>query len=136
MNPVRQGLYGVFNADATLKALLSASNAIYHRVAPQNAVFPVMVFSRVAGTPEWAFDSASLQWDVWLVKGVHKGSSSSPAEAIDARVKALLTDATFPVTGRTLIGIYPEMDVDYEEVTAGEIYHHVGSHFRVVTQPN
>lgn len=135
MNPVRAAIFAVLNADATLKALLSAPTAIYHRVVPQNATLPAVVLSRMAGTPEWQFDSAHIQTDVWLVKGVAKGSSSTPAEDIAARVDALLTDAVFTVTGRTLLGIYRELDVDYEEVTSGEVYHHVGSNFRVVTAP-
>lgn len=135
MNPVRQAIFGVLNGDATLKALLSTPTAIYHRVVPQNATLPAVVFSRMAGTPEWAFDSSGLQNDVWLVKGVAKGATSSPAEDIDARVKALLTDASFTITGRVLNGIYPELDIDYEEVTAGEVYHHVGSQYRVVSEP-
>ena len=136
MNPVRQALFGVLNGDATLKALLSTPTAIYHRVVPQNATLPAVVFTRMAGTPEWSFDSAYLQTDIWLVKGVAKGSSSSPAEDIDARVRVLLTDTKFSVTGRTLTAIFPELDIDYEEVTAGEVYHHVGSQYRLTTEPN
>lgn len=136
MNPVRAGLFSVLNADATLKALLSAPNAIYHRVVPQNALLPAVVFSRMAGTPEWMFDSAHIQNDVWLVKGVNKGSSSTPAEDIAARVDVLLNDAVLTVTGRTALAIFRELDVDYEEITNGETYHHVGAQYRAVTQPN
>lgn len=135
MNPVRAALFSVLNGDATLKALLSSPNAIYHRVVPQNATLPAVVFTRIAGTPQWAMDSAAIQWDVWLIKGVNKGSSSSPAENIDARVKVLLTDPMFPITGRVLNACFPEMDIDYEEVTAGEVYHHVGANYSVTTEP-
>jgi hypothetical protein len=135
MNPVRAALYTALSADTTLKALLSSPTAIYHRVVPQGAGLPAVVLSKMAGTPEWMFDSAHIQTDVWLIKGIAKGSSSSPAETIAARVDLLLTDAVLAVTGRILLGIYRELDVDYEEISAGEIYHHVGAQFRVVTQP-
>ncbi len=135
MNPVRAALYTALAGDATLGALLSAPTAIYHRVVPQGGVLPVVVLSKMAGTPEWQFAGTHLQTDVWLIKGIAKGSSSSVAEDIAARASAVLNDAVLSVTGRILLSIKRELDVDYEEVTSGELYHHVGSNFRVVTQP-
>ena len=135
MNPVRAALWSKLSGDATLIALLSGPGAIHHRIIPQGGALPAVVLSRLAGTPEWMFDSAHIQSDVWLIKGVSKGSSSSVAEDIAARVDALLTDAVFAVTGRVLLAVYREMDVDFEELTSGELYHHVGANYRVQTQP-
>jgi hypothetical protein len=135
MNPVRSALYAALAADGALTALLSSPTAIHHRVVPQNGALPALVFSKVAGTPEWMFDSAHIQSDVWLIKGIAKGASSTRAEDIAARVDAVLTDAVFPVVGRVLLSVYRELDVDYEELTSGERYHHVGSNFRVQTEP-
>lgn len=135
MNPVRAAIYTRLSGDAVLTGLLSAPDAIYHRTIPQTGGFPAVVFSRQSGTPGWQFAGAHIQDDVWLVKAVSRGSSASPAEDIAARIDAVLTDAPLAVTGRLLLAVYRQSDVDYDEVDAGERYHHVGSQYRLVTQP-
>ena len=135
MNPVRGAIYSRLAADATLTGLLSAPDAIYHGTAPQTALFPLVVFQRLSGTPDWQFAQAHIQDDVWLVKAISRGSSASPAEDIAARVDAVLSDAPLAVAGRALLAVYRISDLDYDEVESGETYHHAGSQYRLVTQP-
>lgn len=135
MNPVRGAIYARLAADTTLTGLLSAPGAIYHSTAPQTAAFPLIVFQRLSGLPVWQFQTAHHQSDAWLVKGISRGSSASPAEDIAARIDAVLTDAPLVVTGGVLLGVWRESDVDYDEIDSGETYHHAGSQYRLVTQP-
>lgn len=132
MNPIRQAIYQRLQGDATLDALTAG---IHHAVAPQNAQMPAVVFNRQAGTPQWAFDSAHIQSDVWQVKAVDKNASASRAEDIAKRVDELLTDAPITVDDHTLLAIYRESDVEFLETADGLTYHHVGALYRVQTTP-
>lgn len=135
MNPVRGAIYSRLNGDATLATLLGAPGAIYHRTAPQTATFPLVVFSKLSGVPTRQFARAHIQGDIWLVKGISRGSSASPAEDIAARVDTVLSFAPLAITGYILLAVYRESDVDYDEIESGETYHHAGSQYRLVTQP-
>lgn len=135
MNPIRRALFERLSADTQLAALLSAPDAIYHGVAPASAAFPLVVLDKQAGTPTWQFAGGQVQSDVWLVKGVDRGSSANRVEDIAARVAQVLTDAPLVVAGRFLLAVYREADIDYDEIDSGATYHHAGATFRIVTAP-
>lgn len=135
MNEVRRAIYSRLAADATLTGLLSAPDAIFHGTAPQTSAFPLVTFQRLSGLPVWQFQTAHYQNDVWLVKGISRGSSASPAEDIAARIDFVLTDAPLTITGGVLLGVWRESDIAYDEVDAGRKYHHAGAQFRLVSQP-
>lgn len=136
MNEVREAIYERLAADATLTGLLSAPTAIYHQVAPQSAAAPLVVFNKAAGTPNWQFGGAHVQGDVWLVKAIDRGTSASRAEDIAARIDAVLTDAPLAIDGGVLLGVWRESDVDYLEIDGGDQWHHVGSQYRLLSQPS
>ncbi len=137
--PVRRALYGRMAGDGTLNALLGTpatgyAKAIYHQVAPEGAAFPFIIFQRQSGTPTESFgDPSALETDVWTIKGVDRATSSDTAEAIQARLAALLNDATLSISGTTAIYLRRTSDVEYAEIEDGVSYRHAGSLFRLVT---
>jgi hypothetical protein len=137
--PVRRALYGKLSGDTTLNGLLAApatgyAKAIYHQQAPSNAPHPFVIFQKQAGNPTETFgDPSALETDVWLVKAIDKNTSADPAEAIQARVIALLNDATLSISGHDLKYLRRESDVEYPEVSDGVQYKHAGALFRLIT---
>ena len=137
-NPVRRALYGKLAGDTTLNNLLGTpapgySKAIYHNAAPGAAAFPYVTFNKQAGTPTEAMaDPSAFETDVWQVKAVDKDTSATDAEAIAARVQALLNDAELSISGSTHLYLRRQSDVEYEEVTDGVRYQHVGALYRLV----
>jgi hypothetical protein len=135
----RRAIYGKLAGDTTLNNLLGTpasgySKSIYYQQVPQDANFPFVVFQKQAGTPTEAFGVPSaLETEVWLVKGIDRGATSDTAEAIQARIAALLNDASLSISGSTLLYLRRQSDVEYPEVDDGVQYHHAGSSFRLVT---
>lgn len=130
------------SGDTTLNNLLATpatgySKAIYHNQAPPGAQFPFVVFFKSAGTPGYTFKSgAAYKEDVWTIKAVDRNTTADLAEAIDARLDALLTDGTVSISGATQMYLRRESDVEYPEVDdAGVRFHHVGGTYRLVFEP-
>lgn len=135
MNPVRAAIYERLTGDDTLADLLSLPTAVHHQVAPQTASFPLIVFHKQAGTRDWQFGQAFIQWDVWTVKAIDRGPSASAAEAIDAQIDVVLSHAPLEIEGGVLLGVYRIQDVDYVETDAGATYRHVGGQYRLGSAP-
>lgn len=137
--PIRRAIYGKLSGDTTLNNLLGTpatgyTKSIYYQIVPAGAQFPFVVFQKQAGTPTQAFGAPSaMETDVWLVKGVDRDTTADDAEAIQARVMALLNDTTLTISGANLQFLRRESDVDYSEVDDGVTYRHAGSLFRLVT---
>lgn len=137
---VRRGIYGKLAGDTTLNNLLAApasgySKAIYHNVAPAGAGFPYVLFSKQSGVPtETLAAPTAFQTDVWLVKAVDQDTTANDAEAAASRVTVLLNDAALSISGASLMYLRRQSDVEYEEVTDGVRYQHVGSLYRLVFQ--
>lgn len=135
----RRAIYGKLAGDTTLTSMLGTppagkSQNIYDGVAFQNAGFPYVVLNKQSGTPAYALGSRAYDNEVWLIKGVDRGTDADVVEAISARLDALLTDATISISGRTQLYLRRISDVDYAEVVDGTIYRHSGSLFRLVYQ--
>lgn len=136
--PIRRALYGRLAGDNTLTGLLGTpangySQAIYYQQAPGNAHYPLVIFNKQSGVPTEAMGTPSaMENDVWLVKAIDESPSADNAEAIQARLQALLNDATLSISGGTLLYLRRSSDVEYSEVADGVPYHHAGSLFRLV----
>jgi hypothetical protein len=139
---VRRALYGRLASDTTLVGMLAPpptgyAKAIYHEQAPQNAQFPLVIFSRSSGVPTDTFgEPGALDTDVWLVKAIDDEHSSDNAEAIASRVQQLLNDATLSISGANHLYLRRESDVEYAEVAQGVEYRHHGSLYRLVIEPS
>jgi hypothetical protein len=120
--PVRRAIYGKLAGDTTLTNLLGTpatgfSKSIYHAEAPAGAGFT---------------DPSALEDDIWLVKGIDRSTTADTAEAIAARVKALLNDATLTISGATHLYLRRQSDVEYLETAEGVRYAHSGALYRLV----
>jgi hypothetical protein len=135
MDGVRVAIRAQLTADATLTALLSTAGAIFHRVAPRDAVPPYVIFDRQAGTEKETFGGEAGEGQVWLVKGICRGLDAGPAEAIDARVKTTLNLAELVVDGKPVQSVRRESRVEFGEADGAEQFHHVGALYRVDVQP-
>ena len=110
------------------------AQSIYYQQAPQTAQFPYVIFQKQDGRPTEAFDDPSaFENDIWLVKGIDRSASANIAEDIQARVIALLNDASLSISGADLTYLRRMSDVDYPETLDGVEYKHAGSLFRLVT---
>jgi hypothetical protein len=138
--PVRRAIYGKLAGDTTLTNLLGTpatgfSKSIYHAEAPAGAGFPFIILNKQSGIPTDTFGTPSaFEDDIWLVKGIDRSTTADTAEAIAARVKALLNDATLTISGATHLYLRRQSDVEYLETAEGVRYAHSGSLYRLVYQ--
>jgi hypothetical protein len=132
---------GKLAGDTTLTSLLGASPAgysqnIYYQSAPAGAGYPLVILNKQSGVPTQAMtDPSALDTDVWLVKAIDHSPSADTAEAVAARIRTLLNDASLSISGETLLYLRRVSDVDYEELSSGETYKHSGSLWRLVVDP-
>ena len=126
--PIRRAIYGK-RAGSDLPPLLGTAGSgytqsIYHDQAPDDAGFPLIIFSKSSGVPSETFGSyrnppapsppgagpyapGVLENEVWLIKAIARAgdmpgenrSASDRAEWIASRVKDLLNDAKLSITG-------------------------------------
>ncbi len=135
---IRRALYGKLAADMTLTGYLAAApdgmgQNIFHNQAPEDADYPMVVISKSSGVPTEAFHNPSiLETDVWLIKGVDKNTTADKAEQIQARIAALLNDASLSISGGTASYLRRQSDVEYPEIVDGELFLHAGALFRLV----
>lgn len=134
-DPIRAALVGRLLATGSVTSKLGAANNVFHRVAPANAVPPYIVLHRQAGTDDWTFAGPALEHDLWTVKAICRGTSSTAADEIAAAVNATLNDAPIAVTGYALLLLRRVSKVDYGERADGESWHHVGGIFKVDVDP-
>jgi hypothetical protein len=129
-DPVRAALFARLSGDATLKSLLSAPDATYEAKAPQGTKPPYVILANQApGVPLRTFGEASAR-PLWLIRGVCRGESSTPAEEIDARCRVLLDSVKLTISG-SLATVVREGGVSYGEEASGEDWRHRGSLFRI-----
>ena len=137
-NVIRMAIFNVLIGDPELQGLCSAPDAIFHRTAPQDAVYPFVLLDKQSGMVDYTFGtgpSSMLEDQLWLVKGVDRDDSSAVAEALDERARALLQDAELVIEGYTPLWFRRESDLSYGEVEKGEMIHHVGALYRLYAQP-
>ena len=133
---VRAGLYQRLTADLDLAALLATNASIYHAQAPASAAFPYIVFHKQAGTPTYTFQTGGAAFDneVWLVKGIDRNTSSNTVDAIANRLDEVLTDGNITVSGKEVMYLKRESDVEYLETVEGVQYRHAGAFYRLIYQ--
>lgn len=133
MNPVRDAIRDYLAADATLTALLTdGATGVHYQRAPKDAGAPFVVFSEsVQGSPTWTFGGLAFDTDVWLVKAV-AADNVSAAEAIAARVDALVNDAPLTISGQTLLYLRRQSGVVYPEQDGAVTWQHRGALYRLV----
>ena len=141
---VRRAIYGKLAADTTLTAMLGTpapgyAQNIYYQRAPSKAGFPYVIFQKQASTPRYALGGRAYDNDIWLIKGVVRSDpkTAGTADVVDniaSRLDALLTDSTLSISGKTLLYLRRDSDVDYPEDADGVVYLHSGSTFRLISE--
>jgi hypothetical protein len=135
---IRRALYGKLSGDSTLTNQLGSpptgyTKSIYYQLAPQEALFPYVIFQKQTGTPTYAFVAApAFDTELWLIKGVDRNSTADPVDAIASRLDALLTDGVLTISGATQMYLRRQSDIDYSETHEGAEYKHSGSLFRLI----
>lgn len=139
---IRRAIYGKLAGDTTLTAMLGTppppkAQSIWHNSAGANATYPLVTLNKQSGVPTEAFtDPSALEEDVWLVKAIDRDTSADDAEAVAARVQTLLNDAALSIAGgATHLYLRRQSDVEFEEVTDGVKFQHVGALYRLVYDP-
>jgi hypothetical protein len=131
MDSFRSAVFTLFNGDSTLTAMLATTTSIYHKRAPLDAGFPLIIYSKQSGVPLWAFAGPPFDNQVWLFKGIDRSPSAATAEEISKRISTLLTDPILTLSDGTLMYCRRESDIDYEEGTdPDKQIHHVGGMYR------
>lgn len=134
-DPVRVAIRQRLIGDQVLTAMLSTPSAIYHRQAPREALTPVVLLWRQAGTEQATFSGEAGETQLWLVKAVVRGPVADQAETIDDRIKARLHLADLVIAGKGAQEVSRESRVEFGEGDGAEMFHHVGGLYRVGVQP-
>lgn len=132
VSDIPNAIYACLSADATLGALLSTTDAIFPKEAPEGTEYPFVVYRQISGVTERGFHDNNARNQVWLIEGVCRGGDPEPAEAIDARLEELLDDASLPLESGRLIGFLREADAPAHEIDGGELVIHAGGLYRVM----
>ena len=133
-SPVRVALYERLKNTAALTSQLSAPTAIHYHVAPQSAQFPLVVFGELDGRPEWAFQGAAFERDVWQVRGV--ATSATKADEIGRQIALTLDDAPLSPAGVAVLYLRRRSRIAYAEQDGATTYWHQGWQFSLVTEPS
>ena len=132
MDALREAIYGALVTDPTLTGLLSDPEAIFHRKAPQNARYPLIIFHRQASTDRYAMGPDPLSSELWTVKAVDRGSTSSDVDDIASRILVVLNDAQLALDTGALLYLRRASQIDYGEVEGADQLHHVGGVYRAI----
>jgi hypothetical protein len=116
-------------ADATLQTLVD--DRIYEEVAPEQSLFPCIVFQFVSGldVKNASVDPVMVD-EVWIVKAIGQGNDFLAIEPIVTQIGQIL-HKTF---GTGVIGCVQEEPFRYTEFDNGVIYKHLGYYYRLFTQ--
>lgn len=131
---VRQAIYQALNVSAVTTQLGSGSASLVNAIAPSTADYPLCVFQRQSDTSILRFGGNAFDNQLWLVKGVVRDTSASAAEDIDKAVRDLLDFGTLTISGASLMHIARQSGVTYVETEGDQIFHHIGSIYRLVIQ--
>lgn len=131
MSAIRDAIKSRLATDSTLAGL---SNGIFNEVGDSDVALPHVVFNlQSPGMAIHKFRDPYRQNQLWLIKGVSQKKDES--EAINERCKVLLHRYDLTVTGRkTLCLLIETPDIEMTEPTEGELYSHVGSIYRLITE--
>ena len=133
---IRQGLYTKLatTSGVTTHVGGTANPRIFHEQAPPDAAYPLVIFSKMAGTKTRAFQTPNaFNREVWMVKAVDRSTSSTVVEAIATASDAALDGGTITVSGKKLADLTHVGDVEYLEESGDQQYRHCGATFAVIT---
>lgn len=131
---IRTALYNKLNVAGVTASLGSGSASIVHGVAQPTALYPIVVFNKQSSVNANRFGGEAYRDQLWLVKAVSKGTSSSTAEDVDKAINDLLNFGSLTITGGDDMSLMRESDVDYVETVGSDTYRHHGALYRLRVQ--
>lgn len=131
---VRQGLYKKLNVKAITDQLANGSASIHHQVAPSSAEYPMIIFNQQSGVPRHQFTGARYDEQVWMVKAVCEGGSSSSAEDIAKAVDDELDWELLTIEGAETMHLEAQSKLSFSEVVDGEQFRHHVALYRLIIQ--
>ena len=134
MNAVETGIYSKLTADTGAGGLMVTATGVYHRVAPAGAVVPYVLFNKQSGVHEFARAARMWRDYLYLFKIIDEGYSTARAGTLLERIDTLLNDGTITISGYSLMEMRRQSDIEYEEISDGVVYQHVGALFRIWIQ--
>lgn len=134
MDPIRQGLYSLLTGDTAVAALVS--DRVYHQRAPRDSAFPYIIFGRNNDSTDWCLDGGDAgrtDREVWMVKAVDRGESSSTVEEIAEALDDALNDAPLTAIPGLLL-LRRQGGIDYPEDDGADVYWHRGAMYRLLRE--
>lgn len=131
---VRQALYTKLNVASVTTGLAQGSASLHHAMAPSSATYPLVIFNRQANMPTVRFGGEHFDSDVWLVKAIVEGGSSSVAEDIDKAIADVLHFQPINIAGADDMYLSREGAVEYPEEVDGKVFRHHGHTYRLIYQ--
>lgn len=129
---VRQSIYQKLNVSSVTGLLGSGSASLVHAVARPTSAYPLCVFNKQSGvTDSLTFSGDHMDNELWLVKGIAKGTSASVAEDIDKACFDLLHFGALSITGAEDLFLSRESDVSFPETQGDTVFFHVGGLYRL-----
>ncbi len=126
---VRLALYSKMNVSGVTSL---ATGGIHHKIAPESANYPFIVFQRVSGIPSYTFGlTLAIEDDVWMVKALADEDSSttkSPQALCEDILTAVRTalGTSLTITPYTNRGLWVDSDMPeiVERLGDREIHQH------------
>lgn len=134
MNAVDAAIVTKLAADATLTAL--GVTGVFRLRAPQGQALPYVIAGQQAGGDRYTLARRAWRDLVYQVRAVDGGESAVRANQINDRADALLTDQPLAVAGHTTLVVRRTTAVEFEEISAGVVYQHVGGLYRIEVAPS
>lgn len=127
---VDTALKSLLGGDSTLTTL--CPGGVWWMEAPEEATFPRVVYQQVTGLDSYTYTGPASSWNRWQVVVVGRGNDQADAKQARERIRELLDDAILTgVTGAS--SCRRQRTYEFPERNDGEVYHHIGSEFVVMT---
>lgn len=135
---VEQWLYGLLTSDTGPGGVSTlVGGRVYAYVAPSEAAFPLVVYSRQAGHDVMGIGTARIMAsEVYQVRVIGKAATVSfgTIKAIADRIDVLLQGANGSAVDGRILSCVREQGISYVEVAEAGVYSHLGGLYRIQVQ--
>ena len=113
MNALNTAIYSTLTGDATLVALLADATSVYHLQAKDGAPFDFVVYNKMSAI-EPNTEAHRIINAVYQIRA-YSDQSAQAADAIDARIDALLHNQAVSITGYTRLRLVRTDSIEMTE---------------------
>lgn len=134
MKNLELALYAKLSGDATLTTL--APSGVWRDVAPEGTTGVFVITAQTAATDEYTMSRRA--WTAYRYDVQAVGPGDSAAGVLDAatQIDAVLNDATWTVTGGSVLVSRRVNAFTYLDLDSGERYQHAGGTYLIEAQTN